>query len=66
MKTVEDLRRNVLSANYAETCKTSATALDERCLAVWEQLVAILVDSLGVEPGEVTFRSRLIADLDVS
>ncbi|HEX5445338.1 MAG TPA: hypothetical protein VFW87_16050 [Pirellulales bacterium] len=66
MRTVKDLCRNVLSANYAEICKTSASALDERCSAVWEHLVEILVDSLGVEPGEVTFRSRLIADLNAS
>ena len=38
----------------------------DRCTAVWEQLVEILVSTLGVDPGEITFCSRLFADLGAS
>lgn len=63
MKTVKDLCRSVLSSNYAEICNDSQISLDHRCSVVWEQLVAVLVDVLGVDPGDVTFRSRLFRDL---
>lgn len=63
MKTVKDLCRSVLSSNYAQICNDSQIALDRRCSAAWEQLVTIFVDALGVDPGEVTFRSRLFRDL---
>jgi acyl carrier protein len=66
MRTVKDLCRAVMSMNYADICKESDFVLDERCSVVWEQLVEILAGVLGVDPGQVTFRSRLIADLGAS
>lgn len=63
MATVKDLCRTVLATNYAEICDGSQILLDERCSAVWGQLVEILAKSLGVDPAEVTFRSRLFGDL---
>lgn len=62
-KTVKDLCRSVLSANYRAICTNSQLSFDQRCSGVWEQLVAVLVDVLGVDPGDVTFRSRLFRDL---
>ncbi|HEX7380164.1 MAG TPA: hypothetical protein VF278_23790 [Pirellulales bacterium] len=64
MRTVKDLCRGVLSANYAEICRAADVALDEHCAKVWEQLVEVLVEALGVDAAAVTFRSRLIRDLD--
>lgn len=63
MVTVKDLCRTVLGANYREVCEQAEIAYDQRCLAVWEQLVAILVDILRVEPADVAFHSRLRQDL---
>lgn len=63
MATVKDLCRTVLGANYADLCRNVEVPMDDRCLAVWEQLQQILVDSLGVKPEEVTFRARLVKDL---
>ena len=63
MTIVKDLCRIVLSTNYSDVCQDANVPLDERCLAVWQQLTGILVDSLGVKPDRVTFRSRLVRDL---
>jgi len=66
MKTVKDLCRVVLAANYAELCRRADTRSDERAPAVWEQLVEILADVVGVQPERVTFRSRLVRDLGMT
>jgi hypothetical protein len=63
MKTVKDLCRAVLAANYTQICTKTDLPVDERSLTVWEQLVEILSQALGVEPDHVTFRSRLVRDL---
>ena len=66
MATVKDLCRAVLARNYEDVCHAcydTAIPLDERSLAVWKQLTGILVDALGVDADEVTFRSRLFRDL---
>ena len=63
MATVKDLCRAILATNYREVCERAQIAYDRRSLAVWEQLVQILVDALGVDPDEVTFRRGLIRDL---
>jgi acyl carrier protein len=63
MTTVKDLCRSVLASNYADICDLAELALDGRCSAVWEQLVDVLVETLGVDPADVTFRSRLFGDL---
>lgn len=63
IRTVKDLCRSVLSSNYAEICTSADIALDDRCAGVWEQLVELLVATLGVDAAEVTFRSRLFRDL---
>jgi acyl carrier protein len=63
MTTVKDLCRAVLATNYADFCRHVEIPLDDRCLVVWERLTAILVDALGVDADEVTFRSRLVKDL---
>jgi acyl carrier protein len=66
MTTVKELCRSVLASNYEAICKDVAIPMDDRCLAVWEQLTQILVDVLGVDRGEITFRSRMIRDLGMS
>ena len=63
MRTVKDLCRAILGANYREICEEVQIAYDHRTLAVWEQLVQILVEALGVDPDEVTFQSGLIREL---
>jgi acyl carrier protein len=63
MTTVKDLCRAVLAANYEQACRKAGISFDKRSVAVWQQLTAILADSLGVEADEVTFRSRLYRDL---
>jgi len=63
MTTVKDLCRAVLATNYADFCRHVEIPRDDRCLIVWERLTAILVDALGVDADEVTFRSRLVKDL---
>jgi hypothetical protein len=69
MNTAKDLCRAVLAANYADICRNAELPRngempsDERCLEVWEKLVGILADTLGVKPDQVAFRSRLMADL---
>jgi hypothetical protein len=63
MTTAKELCRSVMSANYADIGKGSQIVLDERCSAVWEQLVEVLTGVLGVDSTAVTFRSRLFADL---
>ena len=52
-----------LATNYADICRDVEVPQDDRCLEVWEKLVEILVDTLGVEPEKVTFRSRMVQDL---
>lgn len=69
MATVKDLCRAVLSANYMDICRDwqeTSIPLDDRALAVWSQLVQILVDALGVDPDQVTFHTRLFRDLGAS
>lgn len=63
MVTVKDLCRTVFGANYADICIDSELSVDPRCIAVWDKLIEILVEVLGVEADEITFRSRLMADL---
>jgi hypothetical protein len=63
MTTVKDLCRAVLATNYADFCGHAEIPLDDRAVVVWEKLTAILVDALGVDADEVTFRSRLVKDL---
>lgn len=63
MATVKDLCRSVLASNYADISSAAEAVSDERSAAVWEQLVEILATTLGVDPTEVTFRSRLFGDL---
>lgn len=63
MKTVKDLCRNVMSLNYTDICEGSALVLDEHSVVVWEQLVEILAQAIGVEPAEVTLHSRVFRDL---
>jgi acyl carrier protein len=64
--TVKDLCRGVLATNYADLCNACEIAHDAPCSAVWEQLVELLVEVLGVDPAVVTFRSRLFRDLGAS
>lgn len=63
LATVKDLCRAVLAANYSQICTSAELPIDERSISIWEQLVDILSKSLGVDPHEVTFRSRLDRDL---
>ena len=63
MTTVKDLCRAVLATNYTDFCSHVEIPLDDRCLDVWERLTAILVETLGVEVDEITFRARLVKDL---
>ena len=63
MATVKDLCRSVLASNYADISSGAEVLSDDRSAAVWEQLVEILATTLGVDPTEVTFRSRLFGDL---
>jgi acyl carrier protein len=63
MATVKDLCRSVLAANYADISSAAEVLSDDRSAAVWEQLVEILAEALGVDSAEVTFRSRLFGDL---
>lgn len=66
MKTVKDLCRSVLATNYADICNFAEIASDSRCARVWEGLVEVLVEVLGVDAADVTFRSRLVRDLGMS
>jgi hypothetical protein len=63
MKSVKDLCRLVLAMNYADICNSVDIPLDQRHLSVWHNLVEVLADVLGVNPDEVTFRSRIVRDL---
>jgi hypothetical protein len=68
MQTVKDLCRSVLAVNYTKICAGAKTAVvvDERALSVWDQLVEVVSDVLGVEREQVTFRSRLVHDLGMA
>jgi acyl carrier protein len=63
MSTVKDLCRFVLAANYQQACRNAGISFDNRSVAVWQQLTAILEDTLGVDADKVTFRARLFRDL---
>ncbi len=63
MTTVKDLCRAVLATNYLDVCQGVEIPFDHRCLAIWQQLVQILSDTIGVDADRITFRSRLIHDL---
>ncbi|HVX13645.1 MAG TPA: hypothetical protein VHC22_20850 [Pirellulales bacterium] len=65
-KTVKDLCRSVMAANYADVCRDCQMSSNERCAAVWEELAEILASVLDVDRGAVTFGSRLFADLGAS
>lgn len=62
ISTVKGLCRAVLAANYEDICHDVEIPFDDRCLDVWERLKAILVETLGIDADEVTFRSKLIRD----
>ena len=74
MKTVKDLVRDVLRNNseaivVAKQGKDAGgdyIPVDDRCIAVWQQLRQILSDALGVNIEKVTLESRLVADLGAS
>ena len=74
MKTVKDLVRDVLRNNSeAIVVAQQGTGaggdyipVDDRCIAVWQQLRQILSDALGVNIEKVTLESRLVADLGAS
>lgn len=66
MKTVKDLCRAILAANYAEIQECFDTGIDQRSAMVWRQLTNILGDALGIDCDEVSFRSRLVRDLGMS
>jgi hypothetical protein len=61
MKTVKDLCRNVLSANYSEICNEADIPLDDRAVKVWEKLTEILAET--VDRDAISFRSRMVKDL---
>lgn len=63
MSTVKDLCRTILALNYSEICANWQTQGDNESLSVWEQLVEILSETLGVEPDQLTFSTRLVRDL---
>lgn len=63
MTTVKDLCRAVLATNYREICDGIEIPFDQRCVVVWQQLTEILVDALGIDADQITFRSRLVQDL---
>jgi len=63
MVTVKDLCRSVLVENSESICHDVEIPLDERCIAVWQQLTEVLAQSLGVDADEVTYRSLLVRDL---
>jgi hypothetical protein len=63
MRTVKDLCKSILAANYREIYEQAEIAFDQRSMAVWEQLVEILMQALGVDADEIAFRSGLIHDL---
>ena len=66
VKTVKELCRSIRAANYADICRNagiSGVPLDDRSLEAWHTLVEIIADTLGVDPAEVTFRSRIMRDL---
>ncbi len=72
MSTVKDLCRAVLAANYEKicgdfnVCSEAKIYFDERSLIVWQRLKEILVNVLGVDEDEITFRSRLVKDLGMA
>jgi hypothetical protein len=66
MKTVKDLCRAVLGANYSMICQSTDVLRESQCLGVWEQLTEILADVLGIEDSEITFQSRMVRDLGMS
>lgn len=63
MKTVKDLCRAVLAVNYEEFCRDVEIPFDENCTQTWQKLTKILVDALGVDADEITFRTGLVRDL---
>lgn len=63
MPTAKELCRAVLAANYGAICREANAGREDAAAAVWERLRGIMVDALGVDGEEVTFRSRLFRDL---
>ena len=63
MVTVKQLCRAVLATDYMHICKNVEVPLDQRCLTAWQEFTEILVDVLGVDKDEITFRSLLVRDL---
>ncbi len=69
MRTVKDFCRSVLAANYEQICqdydreRQLRPISEPRCHEVWNQLTGILVEVLGVDRAEITFRARLTRDL---
>lgn len=62
-RTVKDLCRTVRTAN-CEMLGENADLFPHKARPhVWQQLVDVLVDALGVDSDEVTLESRLVADL---
>jgi hypothetical protein len=74
MKTVKDLVRDVLRNNseaivvakQGKGAGGDCIPVDDRCIAVWQQLRQILSDVLGVNIEKVTLESHLVADLGAS
>ena len=69
MKTVKDLVRDVRGTilkrsswpNREKGAGGDYIPVDDRCIAVWQQLRQILSDALGVNIEKVTLESRLVA-----
>jgi len=60
---VKDLCRLILSTDYEVICRGAYIPMNDRCLQVWSRLKKILVEMSYLKGQQVTFSSRLFADL---
>ena len=61
--TVKELCHWILGANFRELCHDNEIPLAPKCMAVWELLTQVFVNSLEVEESDVTYQTRLFDDL---
>lgn len=66
LQTVKDLCRNLIDKNYRDMDVQYYPPTSEFCRDVWDEMVGIFQEVLGVDREEVKPESRLIADLGMA
>lgn len=63
MQTIKELVRRVRDWNFRNIAELMPTKTDAQVDDIWDQLCEVLIDSLGLDDGEVTRDAWLIKDL---